>query len=504
MYSNSFMFGSLKLLLFSGVLSFSIGMLSCQKRPSNSADVDSVSAGRNNGSSTNNPAISFSNKSVTPAFVKMMPGFEKVQIYTLISSDDVLPEAPNFVFGAQPDGSGLLKTPTGDGYIFVTNHEILRSVSRTYLDNTFTPKKAEYIVDAEGGMWRLCSATMAIPSVHGFGPLFITAGETGPDSRVHAIDPFGSVADKKRTDRVLPALGRAGMENALPLPKTAYAGKTIIIIGEDDANGQLLAYVSNTVGDLVNGQLYFLRRKDLNTQETEMAVGSTYSVEFVPIDNAATATGAEIAAQSIAKNCIQFGRVEDIDYRKGGGGHDREIYFAVTGLANVTGKTKWGRVYKLILDQSSPLSGTLMPVADGNRNPGNDLINPDNICATTNYVYIQEDGDAFYPEAKHDSYIWQYDIAKKQYKPFLTMWHRREDASFNSINGYNQTGENRFGSWEFGAMIDVSSTIGSSNVFLLNIHAHTWQKDRFLNADGTAISNNKEGGQTVILRNVPQ
>ena len=91
MYSNSFMFGSLKLLLFSGVLSFSIGMLSCQKRPSNSADVDSVSAGRNNGSSTNNPAISFSNKSVTPAFVKMMPGFEKVQIYTLISSDDVLP-----------------------------------------------------------------------------------------------------------------------------------------------------------------------------------------------------------------------------------------------------------------------------------------------------------------------------------------------------------------------------------------------------------------------------
>ncbi len=449
-----------------------------------------------------NPQISFENKSVTPLLARMMPGFEAVNMYSLISSEDVLPQSPAFVFGAQPDGMGMLKNPDGEGYVMITNHEIQRSVSRVYLNKNLEPQKGEYIVDGDGGMWRLCSATMATPQENGFGPVFLTAGESGADSRVHAIDPFGPVSDKKRTDRVLPALGRASMENALPLNKHAYAGKTIILIGEDDGNGQVIVYKSDVTGDLTNGKLYMLRRSDLNTIETDMAVGNSYPAEFVEIDNAQTATGAEIAQQSIAKKAIQFARVEDLDYRKGSPENNREIYFVSTGVANTSGKTMWGRLYKMVLDANNPLKANITPVADGGINPGNDLINPDNVCATENFVYIQEDGDSYYPAAKHDSWVWQYNIATGEYKPFIDMNHRRNDAAFNAK--FNTVNNNRLGSWEFGAMIDISDLVRVPNTFLLNIHPHTWQENRFLNADGTPNSGNKEGGEIILLKGVPR
>jgi len=449
-----------------------------------------------------NPQISFEPKSVTPLLAKMMPGFGSVEMYSLISSEDKLPESPFFVFGAQPDGMGFLKNPDGAGYVMITNHEIQRSVSRVYLNKNLQPQKGEYIVDGDGGMWRLCSATMATPQENGFGPVFLTAGESGADSRVHAIDPFGSVNDKKRTDRVLPALGRASMENALPLNKHSYPGKTIVLIGEDNGDGQVIMYKSDVIGDLNNGKLYMLRRTDLSTVETNMAVGSSYPVEFVEIDNAKTATGAEIAQQSVSKKAIQFARVEDLDYRKGSAANGREIYFVSTGVANTSGKTMWGRMYKMVLDAKDPLKAVIMPVADGGINPGNDLINPDNVCATENYVYIQEDGDSYYPGAKHDSWVWQYNIATGEYIPFITMDHRRTDPVFNAK--FNTVNNNRFGSWEFGAMLDISDLVRVPNTFLLNIHAHTWQENRFLNADGTPNSGNKEGGEIIILKGVPR
>jgi len=440
--------------------------------------------------------------SVNPALVKMFPSYNSVGINTLISSDDVLGESPEFIFGAQPDGAGLLKNPSGQGYVLIDNHEILRGVSRVYLDKNFKPVKGEYIVDGDGGQWRLCSATMATPEEHGFGPIFLTAGESGPDSRVHGINPFGSVADKKRTDRVLPALGRSSMENAVPLPKEAYPGKTVIMIGEDEGNGQVVMYVSNSVGDLTNGKLYFMRRSDLNPVETDIVKGRKYEVEFTEITNASTATGAEIAQQSIDKKAIQFARVEDLDYRKGGGNNSREFYFVATGVANTIGKTMWGRMYKLELNKENPLRGNIEVVASGDELPGLDLINPDNVCATENYVYIQEDGDSFYPDAKHDSWVWIYEIATKKYYPFLTMDHRRDNAAFQAK--YNTVANNKFGSWEFGAMHDISKTIGVPGTFLLNIHPHTWQEAKFLNADGSTVSGNKEGGQVVILKGVPR
>lgn len=457
-----------------------------------------------------NTSIDFTSHSKIPAFVYPMAGFENLNITTLITSADVLPDSPKFVYGAQPDGAGLMKNPSGEGYIMITNHEIIQSVSRVYLDKTFKPVKGDYLVDGVGGLTRLCSATLATPEIHGFGPIFLTAGESGQESMVHGINPLGLSTDKSRTDRVLPALGKASMENAVPLPKEAYPGKTVILIGEDQSYatshvsaGQLIMYMSS-VGDLTNGKLYALKRTDGNQVETDMKLGSSYPVSFVEIPNAKNLTGAVINTTVNDLKAIRFSRVEDVDYRKGSASNNREVYFTATGQATnnapVDGYTMWGRVYKLKMDASDPLKGTLELAVEGDSTPGTGIINPDNLCVTENYVYIQEDGDSYYADAKHDSYIWQYNIATKQNKAWLNMNHKRTDAAWNTL--YNQTGEMRFGSWEFGAMQDISDIIGVPNTFTVNIHPHTWQSDAFKNADGSGTQTNKEGGQTVIIRNV--
>lgn len=454
--------------------------------------------------------------SVNPSLVKALSGFENLEIFPLISSDDKLAQSPNFIYGAQPDGAGIIKDPASNGYIMLTNHEILRAASRVYLDETFKPVKGEYVVDGDGGVWRLCSATLATPEEHGFGPLYLTAGESGAESMIHAINPF-SPADPKNANRVKPALTKASWENAVPLPKDAYAGKTVIILGEDDSNGQVVLYVSNTVGDLDNGKAYFLKRPNNDPTETNMAVGTTYDVEFVEITDAKTQTGAQIAAQSVAKNAIQFARVEDLDYRKGGGANGREIYFVATGVSPdrvnpVAGKTMWGRLYKLVLDANDPLKGKLEPVIDGVVDPGNNLVNPDNVCVTNNFVYVQEDGDSFYTANKHDGRIWQYNIATKALKPMLEMNHQRDNAAFNAKYNSANFPANLLSTWEYGAMVDISDLIGVPNTFIVNIHPHTWRDLKFSNADGSSITKTTdissatgsfaEGGQTVVIRGV--
>ncbi|NML71127.1 hypothetical protein HHL23_15160 [Chryseobacterium sp. RP-3-3] len=458
-----------------------------------------------------NQNIKIENFSQEPAFVFGMTGFENLSITTLISSSDVLSGTPNFVFAGQPDGMGIMKDPNSDGYLMITNHEITQSVSRVYLDKTFKPIKGEYILNGMGGMTRLCSATLATPETHGFSA-FLTAGESGEESMVHDLNPLAPASQASDQSRVKPALGKASMENAVPLPKDISGGKTYIMIGEDQSYssshqsaGQLIMYVSTTQGDLDHGKLYALKRTNSNYTETDMVKGNSYDVEFVEIPNSKNLTGAQINQKNIDNNAIRFSRVEDVDYRKGAG-KGREIYFTATGESSdgVTpkpGLTMWGRVYKLVLNENNMLAGKLEVAAEGDSNPGHNLINPDNLCVTENFVYIQEDGDSYYTAAAHDSYIWQLNIATKQYKPWLNMKHNRTDTAWQTA--YNQSGTlQKFGSWEYGAMVDISDIIGIPNTFAVNIHSHTWQKDKFKNADGAGVNTNKEGGQIVIIRNV--
>lgn len=444
----------------------------------------------------------FRNRSNAPSFVTIDPAFSSnVTAYTLLSSSDTLPQSPNFVYGGTPDGQGFLKNPDGTGYVMVTNHENTFAISRVYLDNKLNPTKGEYILNSDGGMFRLCSGSLATPAEHGFPkPIFLSTGESNVNAMTHAIDPLGAAMPSNQS-RVKPALGKFSGENAVPLPKDAYAGKTVVILGEDAGNGQVYLYVSDVPGDLDNGKLYVLRRTNLNQIETSMQKGSIYDVEFVEVPNAKNLTGTEIENLNTPLKSIQFARVEDLDYRKGGGANGREIYFVATGVSGQPEKTYWGRVYRLKLDAGSPLTGKLEVVQDGDLNPGRDIINPDNLCVTNNYVYIQEDGDSFWPGATHNSIIWQHDIATGNKKVFL-------DLNNKTLGGtkYNPANDTRYATWENGAMIDISDIIGKPNTFIINIHSHTWiEGDRFLNPSrATSVQPYKAGGQTLVLTGVPK
>lgn len=459
------------------------------------------------------PTVELKNYSTTPALVKKMTGFESVEVFSLIGSDDKLDQSPSFVFGGSADGMGWLKNSDG-GFTMILNHEDNYAVSRVTFDKTLKPMKGEYILNSDGGTWRLCSATMATPEEHGFGPTFLTCGESGEESRTHAINPLDPVTNASLS-RELPAFGRWSAENALPLPKTAYSGKTVIMITDDDSGisgGQVAMYMSNTVGDLSNGTLYMLRRKDQNQIETDMKIGTMYDVEFVKIDNASTLTGKEINALVDVQKAIKFGRVEDVDYRKGGNG--RDVYFTVTGQP-YTGtnadksRTKYGRVYHLNLDAASPLSGKLEVIMDGDdrTGPAKSFQDPDNICVTTNYVYVQEDPNG-YGDETHDSYIYQYNLSTKEVKIVCELDHHRDAADKDLYNKDVTTGApalSKKGAWEYGAMVDISDIIGIPNTFALAVQPHTWVGDKYKGVDGgTKRASEWQASQVIILKGVPR
>lgn len=443
--------------------------------------------------------IALADHSVTPALLKIRePG---VQAYSLISSDDVLPESPRFMFGGSADGAGLLSNPDGT-FTYIVNHEDNFSVSRISLDQSFKPVKGEYIVTSDAGQWRLCSATLATPEEHGFGPVFITAGESGIESMIHAVDPLGSPSSTAGSTRLLTALGRWNTENAVPLAKQAFPGKTVIVLGDDDSGsggGQVAMYVGSQ-GDLEGGDLYVMARTDGNWRERDMVVGQTYPVEFRKLENQRTSTGAQLQGQATALAAIRFGRVEDLDYRKGAHA-GREVYFSVTGQS-ATGynadqsRSVYGRVYRLMLEAGDPTRGTLEVVLDGDdRNgPAGMFQNPDNLLATRNYVYVQEDPNG-YGDETHDAYLYQYDIHKGTLKVVFELDHRRGDPYYG--------GGGRLGAWEYGAMLDVTDQLGGSGdsgTFLLNIQPHTWRGAKYRNPDGGARrASENQASQTVVI-----
>ena len=77
-----------------------------------------VSCKKEEETKTTNNTISpeFKNRSKTPSFIKMGSDFSGVGIYTLVSSEDSIPNSNNMVYGGAPDGQGFIKNPDGSGF----------------------------------------------------------------------------------------------------------------------------------------------------------------------------------------------------------------------------------------------------------------------------------------------------------------------------------------------------------------------------------------------------
>lgn len=444
------------------------------------------------------------NRSVTPALIKNLAAGARA--FTLVSSDDTLSATASFIFGGSADGAGMIKNPDGT-FTLLTNHEDNFAVSRLVLDKDMKPLRGDYIMTSNSGRWRLCSATMATPEEHGYGPLFFTVGESGIESQTHAVNPLGSA----NSNFIVEAFGRWNAENAVPLPRATYPGRTIVLIGDDDSGtngGQMVMYRADREGDLNTGRVHVLARVDGNIRERDIRVGQPVAVEFKDIGSAIGRTGAQLEQAGVAVNMLQFGRVEDIDYRKGSAANAREIYFNVTGQDNTGinasyGRSKYGRVYKLVLDANDPTKGTLEVILDGDdrSGPAREFQNPDNIYVGTNYLYTQEDPNG-YGDETHDARIYQYNLTTRAFATVMELDHRRTAADAAK---YNVGGASRFGSWEFGAMIDVSDAIGVQDAFIVAIQPHTWRGDRYRGVDGGSLRpNENQASQLIVVTGLPR
>ncbi len=467
-----------------------------------------VSACDSEGDAPPEAGVEFVDRSATPAFAKAGPQAPAgLEIYSLVGSDDALAGSPGFVFGGSADGAGLLKNDDGT-YTYLVNHEDNFSVSRVTLDATFAPTRGEYVLTSDNGLYRLCSATLCTPREHGFGPVFLTAGESGPESMSHRLDPYGA----PNTNQLVQAFGAWSAENTVPLPQSAYPGRTVVVIGDDDSGpfgGQVALYVADGVGNFESGALYVLARADGNVRERDMAIGQTYPVEFRRIEDHRSLAPAAFNPAAQALSAMPFGRVEDLDYAKDGVG--RDVFFNVTGQndsgANADyARTKYGRVYRLTLDPADPTRGTVRVLLDGDdrSGPAGQFQNPDNILATRNYLYVQEDPNG-YGDETHHAYIYQYDLRTGDLRVVMEIDRQEGVPAYNVDNDGTTPRDARFGDWEYGALLDVSDIVGVEDTFLLNVQPHTWRSPRFAGVDGGALrASENQGSQVLLVRGLPR
>jgi hypothetical protein len=139
------------------------------------------------------------------------------------------------------------------------------------------------------------------------------------------------------------------------------------------------------------------------------------------------------------------------------------------------------------------------------------LYQPDNICVTQDYVYVQEDPNGYSFAAAlpyvHDARIYQYDIQTGAFVQFIELNHHRSAVDSLTYNrnsagtGYSRSG---IGSWEYGAMIDLS-TVDIPNAFMICLQPHTWRYPEFSGVDGgTLRPSEKQGSLLITLTNVPR
>ncbi|CAM1370503.1 PhoX family protein [Tenacibaculum xiamenense] len=472
----------LTLLSLSLVLSAFVG---CQDGIDGKDGVDGIDGADGANGSDGSDATLYLASSKTPNFLKVTGEFSHLKIKPILSSEDVIPNTPDFVYGSMADGAGLLAEADGT-YTFINNIEADYSIARIKLNDKLRPVSGEYILNAEAtANTAQCSGSLITPQEHGFGPLYLSGGEWGGSSKGVFATETNKNASEAGSATMLTAMGQWSTENAVALGKDAYADKTVVFIGDDNSNnsvpsGQLGMYVGNR-GDLEGGKLYGLKVTSAGINyEMDMTEGATYDAEFVEL------TEREITAldtECKTKGVMGFSRLEDIDWRRGSAANNRELYMAVTGRnkPGLVGKgTLYGRIYKVVLNENDPTGpAKITCLLDGDKLDGvaKDFHSPDNILVTENYAYIQEDPNGYFDTADktHWARLYQYNLNTGELKVVLEC--NQEDAA---SKGYGNTTK----AWEITGMIDVTDVVNDGkNTFMVITQNHGWDP-----ADGTAFT----------------
>jgi hypothetical protein len=201
---------------------------------------------------------------------------------------------------------------------------------------------------------------------------------------------------------------------------------------------------------------------------------------------------------------LQFIRIEDIAYDRN---DPHVVYFADSGepraIPDGAGRLRRGpsnpptrgpypngRIFKMVLDASDPLTVTgLSVLADfdlgGYSNPAVPH-QPDNVETTGRHVYFQEDpGSHNQGPTVGYAKVWRYTLPAG---PLVAV------AQVNQ----SQRPDLPIGSWESSGIIDVSSVFGAG-AFLLDVQAHGWEIDT-APSPFPGITYMREAGQLMLFR----
>jgi hypothetical protein len=420
-------------------------------------------------------------KTAKPAY--LVPAAPGVVVDPILSTGDIV---GGYQMSGIPDGLGAYAAGNRDGdlqgdsgrgtFTVLMNHELGKSfpaqppgvdarISRLVIDRkSRSVLDAEYLFTGAEGYERFCSSTLSLIAGR---PFYFTGEEAvgaGHDGSSIALDPeTGLWRDTKH-------FGRLQHENIVPL----RLSKWIFLTSEDDFRSglasYLYAYIANDFNKALrgtDGSLAVWKADDpAKTGNATVVKGESVPGHFVPISQAENATSDTLKAASDSRNAFKFDRLEDVAARPDVRGR---VYVADTGKQPATLR---GRVYQLDVDPLDPTKATLTMILDGDA--GDDLINPDNMAASSKVLVIQEDRESAFRGDPNRVLV--YDFASQTLKTVAQV-HSPDLVA----PPFNQ---------ESSGVIDASRLLGP-NWWLLDVQAHTLRESQ----PGPSLEPNSSEGE---------
>ena len=415
-----------------------------------------------------------------PAY--LVPTAPGVKIDPILSTSDIV---GTYQMSGIPDGLGAYplgrhgddddddrgRSSKGGMFVVAMNHELGRSfpnrppgvdsrISRLEIDRaTRSVHHAEYLFTGNEGFERFCSATMAM--IHGR-PMYFTGEEAVPmDNQPPgpAHDGSSIVMDPETGMwRETPHFGHLQHENVVPVKLK----KWVFLTSEDDFRiglpSFLYAYIADDFNSAVRGQsgsLYVWRADNASkNQNSAVAKGEAIPGHFVPLSQADNADSNTLKARAMSpeKNGFRFDRLEDIALRPDIKGR---TYIADTGKPAAAGlPTPRGRIYQFDINPSNPLRATLKMILNGDAPDNDDIVNPDNMDASSRVLVIQEDRESAFRS-----------------QPSRVLTYRFSNKALTAVAAVSRPASAPTFQWESSGVIDASHVLGK-NWWLLDVQAH--------------------------------
>jgi hypothetical protein len=409
-------------------------------------------------------------KTGKPAYLEAVAA--GVKIDPILSVGDTIGE---YQMSGIPDGLGAYGSERGDddkaGVTVVMNHELGRSfpnrppgvdsrISRLEIDpKTHEVHDAEYLFEGDEGFERFCSATLSIIDGR---PLYFTGEEAVPiegQPPGPAHDGSSIVMDPE-TGMWLetPHFGHLQHENVVPLKLR----KWVFLTSEDDFRNTptflpsyLYAYIAGDFDRAIRGRdggLFVWKADDPAKNETDAVLkGESIPGHFVPITQAENADSTSLKAAATAKDAFRFDRLEDIAVQPNKAGR---TFIADTGKPESGQPTERGRVYQFDINPRDPTQATLKMILNGDAPDNDDIVNPDNMDASSKVLVIQEDRESAFRNSPSRVLVYRFSS-----QSLFTAAQVLKPATATSFQ------------WESSGVIDASHLLGK-DWWLVDVQAH--------------------------------